>query len=77
MMFKTIKKIVNLYQDINQKSSQLNDLKQIVKEENDNELIDLAKEDISELDKEIETKRLLFITRLNKIFQFYIKTICS
>ena len=50
-----LKKIVNLYQDINQKSSQLDDLKQIVKEENDNELIELSKEDISELNKEIET----------------------
>ena len=50
-----LKKIVNLYQDINQKSSQLYDLNQIVKEESDNELIELAKEDISELEKEIET----------------------
>ena len=45
-----LKKIVNLYQDINQKSSQLYDLKQIVKEESDNELIE-PKEDISDLEK--------------------------
>ena len=51
-----LKKIVNLYQDINQKSSQLYDLKQMVKEESDNELIELAKEDISELEKEIKQK---------------------
>ena len=50
-----LKKVVNLYQDINEKSSQMLDLKQIVKEENDNELIELAKEDISDLEKEIET----------------------
>ena len=49
-----LKKVVNLYQDINEKSSQMLDLKQIVKEENDFELIELAKEDISDLEKEIE-----------------------
>ena len=48
-----LKKIVNLYQDINQNHLKY-DLKQIVKEESDNELIELAKEDISDLEKEIE-----------------------
>ena len=49
-----LKKIVNLYQDINSKTSQLSDLKLIIKEENDEELIELAKEDISNLETEIE-----------------------
>ena len=41
-----LKKIVNLYQKINNKSSQLKDLQIIIKEEKDSELIDLAKEDV-------------------------------
>mgnify|MGYP001457627164 CR=1 FL=1 len=50
-----LKKIVNLYQDINDKTSQMNDLQLIIKEENDQEMIDLAKEDINNLETEINS----------------------
>ena len=50
-----LKKIVNLYQEINNKSSQLKDLQIIIKEEKDSELIDLAKEDVLSLEKDIES----------------------
>ena len=50
-----LKKVVNLYQEINNKSSQLKDLQIIIKEEKDSELIDLAKEDVLLLEKDIES----------------------